>query len=67
MNETELWNLKDHGFGNYLLWKIHKKVLPHQRGSKHCNLCLLEKVSVICVDPDSLLKKRTNLQVSQQN
>ena len=28
---------------------------------KRCDLCLLEKVSIICADPDTLLNKRTEL------
>ena len=65
MNETELskhvWNLKDHGPDNNLSWEIHKKASPYQCGSKRCNLCLPEKASIICVDPDTLLNKRTEL------
>ena len=65
MNETELskhvWNLKDHGLDNNLSWEIHKKTSPYQRGSKRCDLCLSEKVSNICADPDTLLNKRTEL------
>ena len=65
MNETKLskyvWNLKDHGFDNNLSWEIHKKVSPYQCGSKHCDLCLSEKVSIICADPDTLLNKRSEL------
>ena len=67
MNETELskhvWNLKDHGLTNYLSWQIHgltnylpweihKKASPYQCGSKRCDLCLSEKVSIICADLD---------------
>ena len=65
MNKTELskhmWNLNDQGLGNNLLWKIHKKVSPYQCGSKCCDICLSEKVSTICGDPDTLLNKRTKL------
>ena len=65
MNKTELskhvWNIKDHGLDNNLWWKIHKMASPYQCGSKRCDLCLLEKVSIICADPDSLLNKRTEL------
>ena len=65
MNETELskhvWNLKDHGLDNNLSWEIHKKASPYRCGSKRCDLCLLEKVSIICADPDTLLNKRTEL------
>ena len=65
MNETELskhvWNLKDYSLDNYLSWEIHKKASPYKCGSKRCNLCLLEKVSIICADPDTLLNKRTEL------
>ena len=65
MNETELskhvWNLKDHGLDNNLSWEIHKKASPYPCGSKRCDLCLSENVSIICADPDTLLNKRTEL------
>ena len=65
MNETELsknvWDLKDHGLDNNLSWEIHKKASPYQCGSKRCDLCLSEKVSIICADPDTLLNKITEL------
>ena len=65
MNETELskhvWNLKDHGLDNNLSWEIHTKVSPYQCGSKRCDLCLSEKVSIIFADPDTLLNKTTGL------
>ena len=65
MNESELskhlWNLKDHGLDNNLSWEIHKKASPYKCGSKRCDLCLSQKVSIICPDPDTLLKKRTEL------
>ena len=61
VNQTELskhlWNLKNHGFNNSLLWETHKKALPHQCFPKRSNLCLLEKVSIICVNQDTLLNK----------
>ena len=63
MNETELpkhvWNLKYYGLKNNLSGEIHKKAPPYQCCSKHCHLCLSEKVSIICADPDTLLNKRT--------
>ena len=65
MNEAELskhvWGLEDHGFDSNLSWEIHKKVSPYHCASKCCGLCLSEKVSIICADPDTLLKKRTEL------
>ena len=63
MNEAELskyvWNLNDHGLDDCLSWEIHKKALPYRYGSKHCTLCLSEKVFNTCADPDTLLNKRT--------
>ena len=65
MNETKLskhvWNFKDHDLDNNLSWEVHKKASPYQCGSKRCDICLSEKVSIICVDPDTLLNKRTEL------
>ena len=40
---------------------MHKKALAYHCGSKLCNLCLSEKVFIICADPDTLLNKRTGL------
>ena len=63
MNETELsnhvWNVKDHD--NNLSQEIHKKASPHQCNSKRCDLCMSEKFSIICADPDTLRNKRTEL------
>ena len=50
-------NLKDPGLDNNLSWENHKKVSPYHCGSKRCDLCLSENVSIICADPDTLLKK----------
>ena len=65
MNETELskhvWNLKDHGLDSNLSRGMHKMASPYQCSSKRCDLCLPEKVSIICADPDTLLNKRTEL------
>ena len=47
MNETEL--------------SKHMWNLKDQCGSTRCDLCLSEKVSIICADPDTLLNKRTEL------
>ena len=56
-----VWNLKDHGLDNNLSWEVHKKHSPNQCGSKRCDLCLSENVSIICADPDTLLNKTTEL------
>ena len=61
LSYQNVWNLKDHGLDNNLSWEIHKKASPYQCGSKCCDLCLSEKVSIICADPDTLLNKRTEL------
>ena len=65
MNETELskdlLNLKDHSFYNSLSWEIHKNPSPYRCGSKRCDLCFSEKVSINCADKDTLLNKRTEL------
>ena len=50
-------DLKEHSFHNNLLWEIHKKAPPYSP----YKLCLLEKVSIICADPDTLLNERTGL------
>ena len=62
-----VWNLKDHGLDNNLSWEVHKKHSPNQCGSKRCDLCLSENVSIICADPDTLLNKRTELISKRQH
>ena len=65
MNETELskhlWNVKDYGLDNSLSWELHKKASQYQCGSKRCDLCLSENVSIICAYPDTLVNRRTEL------
>ena len=58
---AHVWNLNDHGFNSNLSWEIHKRTSPYQCSSKRCNLCLSEKVSTICADPNNLLNKRAEL------
>ena len=62
LSYQNMWgNLIDYGLENNLSWKILKKASSYQCGSKRCNLCLPEKVSVICADPDTLLNIGTEL------
>ena len=52
---------KDHSYGNNLSWIICKKASPYYCGSKRCNLCSLEKVSIIRAESDTLLNKTIEL------
>ena len=65
MSETKLpkhvQNSRDHGISNNLLWEIYKKASPYQCGSKRCDLCLPEKISIICSISGTLLNKITEL------
>ena len=63
MSETELskhvWNLKDLGLDNNLLWEIHKKGL-HTNANVAIYVCR-KKCPLFHADPDTLLNKRTEL------
>lgn len=47
--------LKVHSVNNNQSWIIHTKASPYKYNSKHCDLCLSEKVFIICANPDTLL------------
>ena len=63
MSETELskhvWNLKDLGLDNNLLWEIHKKGL-HTNANVAIYVCR-KKCPLFHADADTLLNKRTEL------
>ena len=52
INETELSKHVCWLSWFWLSWEIHKKASLYQCGSKRCDLCLSEKVSIICADPN---------------
>ena len=63
--ETELskyvWKLKDREKDFTIKWSVAAKASPYICGSKHCDLCLTEKLLIAKADPRTLLNKRSEI------
>ena len=64
-NESELskyiWKLKDNNTNFILKWSIASLASPCKCGTRKCDLCLSEIVSIVRADPKFLLNKTTEL------
>ena len=64
-NETELskhvWHLKQNKTDFTIKWSIIKKPISYTGGSKRCNLCLEEKISILKEKNNCLLNKRSEI------
>ena len=50
-----IWNSKDEGFEPLVTWRTVRHANPYQHGSRHCNLCLGEKYTILKADPNTTL------------
>ena len=62
-----VWNAKDEGEPPLIEWFIVKRVPLYQCGSKICQLCLAEKMSILQADKKNLLNKRSQLVSKETN
>ena len=64
-NETELskyvWHLKENNTDYTIKWSIIKNSISYTGGSKRCNLCLEEKLSILKEKSKYLLNKRSEI------
>ena len=64
-NATELskhvWKLHDRNINHRIKWDIIGRARPYSNQSKQCNLCLLEKYHIICVQENATLNKKSEL------
>ena len=64
-NSTELskhiWNLKDNNIDYSISWRILSSTKAYNSASERCNLCLKEKLLIICRPDISTLNKRNEL------
>ena len=64
-NATELskafWNAKDSGREPSIKWSIADRATAYQPGSRSCNLCLTEKLTILLADKRTALNKRSEL------
>ena len=56
-----IWELKDNNIGHNLKWSITSKAHRFVCGSRKCDLCLTEKLTIIKADPETLLNTRDEL------
>ena len=56
-----IWELKDNNIQHNLKWRITSKAHPYACGSRKCDLCLTEKLTIIKADPETLLNTRDEL------
>ena len=47
-----IWELKDNNIDYNLKWRIATKAQPYVCGSRKCDLCLTEKLTIIKADPE---------------
>ena len=55
------WKLHDEGTPYTIKWKIHSRAYVYKSGSKKCDLCLQEKVTIAMADPEVTLNSRNEL------
>ena len=64
-NATELskafWQAKDSGHNPTIQWSIVDRATAYQPGTRHCNLCLTEKLTILRAYKHTALNKRSEL------
>ena len=56
-----VWKLKDSNVPHEIKWKIIQRSRPYNNATKRCNLCLTEKLIIICQPHKATLNKRNEL------
>ena len=56
-----IWELKDNNIEHSVKWCIASKAHPYVCGSRKCDLCLTEKLTIMKADLESLLNTRDEL------
>ena len=56
-----VWEAKDRQANYDIKWTIHRQAFPYQCGSRKCDLCLTEKLSILNSDPACTLNKRSEI------
>ena len=64
-NATELsnafWQAKDSGHNPTIHWSIADRATAYQPGTRHCSLCLTEKLIILLADKHTALNKRSEI------
>ena len=58
---SHVWELKDNNIPFDIKWSIKTKAYAFSSGSKSCDLCLSEKMTIILADPHHSLNQRDEL------
>ena len=56
-----IWQLKEGEKPYDITWSIAATAAPYRCGTRHCDLCITEKLVIAQADPATLLNKRTEL------
>ena len=56
-----IWKLKDANTEYDIKWSIAKKAAPYRCGTRRCDLCLAEKVTIAAANQRSLLNTRAEV------
>ena len=56
-----IWRLKDKGINFDVKWSIKSRGHPFSSGSKSCDLCLTEKLTILTANQNDMLNKRDEL------
>ena len=64
-NDTSLsaymWSLKDEGHQGRIKWEIAMRSRPYKCGTRRCDLCTSEKLSILLANSTGLLNKRSEI------
>ena len=56
-----VWDLKDAKTSHEIKWSIKARATPYKPGSKHCDLCLVEKTTIATADQETTLNSRSEI------
>ena len=56
-----IWSLKRTDASYTLRWDIMAKAMPYKCGTRNCDLCMTEKLEIVCADQKSLLNSRAEI------
>ena len=56
-----IWQLKEDEKPYDISWSIVARAAPYRCGTRHCDLCLTEKLVISQADPETMLNKKSEL------
>ena len=56
-----IWQLKEDEKPYDITWSVVTSAAPYRCGTRHCDLCLTEKLVIAQADPETMLNKKSEL------